>query len=228
MTDTAKAAPSKARISKRGRPKGSRAKNSAGQQTREQLLEASYKLFSKRGFAGVSTAQIAAEAGVSKAVITHHFTNKRKLYAAVLEGVSAGLKRSIEGAFEAGLCPEEAISLLVDGVLAWGHDLPEQARILAYDLLELPERDKGKTVKQWKLGALMQQVMNLVDTAKQQGALPRELDTMAVIELIFGLVTYHVMVAPYDFQILALDHDSHKTSRFPDAAKDLLTRSLCG
>ena len=127
-----------------------------------------------------------------------------------------------------GFPRRKSISSLIDGVLAWGRDFPEQARILAYDLLELPERDKGKTVKQWKLGALMQQVMNLVDTARRQGGLPRELDTMAVIELIFGLVTYHVMVAPYDFQILALDHDSHKMSRFPEAAKDLLTRSLCG
>jgi len=228
MTDTAQAVPSKARTSKRGRPKGSRANNSAGQQTREQLLQASYKLFSKRGFAGVSTAQIAAEAGVSKAVITHHYTNKRKLYSAVLEGVSAGLKHTLEGAFDAGLSPEESISSLIDGVLAWGRDFPEQARILAYDLLELPERDKGKTVKQWKLGALMQQVMNLVDTARRQGGLPRELDTMAVIELIFGLVTYHVMVEPYDFQILALDPDAHKVSRFPEQAKALLTRSLRG
>jgi AcrR family transcriptional regulator len=226
MSERLKATPPKRRRSKRGRPKGSKAKNSAGQQTREQLLQASCKLFSQRGFAGVSTARIAAEAGVSKAVITHHFTNKRKLYSAVLEGVSAGLRSSIEGAFEAGLSGEDAVSMLIEGVLAWGRDFPEQARILAYDLLELPERDKGKTVKQWKLGALMQQVMNLVDTAKQQSALPRELDTMAIIELIFGLVTYHVMVEPYDFHILALDPDSDKMSRFPMQAKALLTRAL--
>ena len=228
MSETSKVDPSKVRRGKRGRPKGSRASNSAGQQTREQLLKASCKLFSKRGFAGVSTAHIAAEAGVSKAVITHHFTNKRKLYSAVLDGVSAGLKHSIEGAFDAGHCPEEAISLLIDGVVAWGQDYPEQARILAYDLLDLPERDKDKTVTQWKLGAVMQQVMNLVDTAKQEGALPRELDTMAIIELIFGLVTYHVMVEPYDFHILALAPDSDKMSRFPLQAKALLTRALRG
>jgi hypothetical protein len=74
----------------------------------------------------------------------------------------------------------------------------------------------------------MQQVMNLVDTAKQEGALPRELDTMAIIELIFGLVTYHVMVEPYDFHILALAPDSDKMSRFPLQAKALLTRALRG
>jgi AcrR family transcriptional regulator len=226
MSETSKVDLPKVRSGKRGRPKGSKASNSAGQQTREQLLKASRKLFSKRGFAGVSTAYIAAEAGVSKAVITHHFTNKRKLYAAVLEEVSAGLKHTLEAAFDPKLSPQESISLLVDGVLAWGQDYPEQARILAYDLLELPERDKDKTVTQWKLGAVMQQVMNLVDTAKREGALPRELDTMAVIELIFGLVTYHVMVEPYDFHILALDPDADKMSRFPERAKALLTRAL--
>ena len=211
---------------KRGRPKGSKAENTAGQLTREQLVQASYKLFSQRGFAGVSTAQIAAEAGVSKGVITHHFANKRKLYSAVLEAVSAGLKRSIEEAFEPGLPQEEAISLLIEGVLTWGEDFPEQARILAFDLLELPERDKDKTVKQWKLGPLMQQVMGLVEQAKDKGSLPCELDTMAIIELIFGLVTYHVIVQPYDFHILALNPDSGKMSRFPAQAKTLLTRAL--
>jgi AcrR family transcriptional regulator len=52
---------------------------------RHQLLETALEVFSRRGFEGATTKEIAAAAAVTEAVIFRHFPNKHALYAAVLD-----------------------------------------------------------------------------------------------------------------------------------------------
>lgn len=56
----------------------------AADERRDQLLAAGRKLFSERGFEGVSAAEIAAEAGVARGLINHYFGTKRDLYVEVI------------------------------------------------------------------------------------------------------------------------------------------------
>ena len=51
---------------------------------RRQLLEAALNLFSRKGFEGTTTKEIAAGAGVTEAIIFRHFPTKQALYNAVL------------------------------------------------------------------------------------------------------------------------------------------------
>ena len=50
-----------------------------------QLLEAALSVFSRKGFKGATTKEIAAAAGVTEAIIFQHFPSKEALYSAVLE-----------------------------------------------------------------------------------------------------------------------------------------------
>jgi TetR/AcrR family transcriptional regulator len=50
-----------------------------------QLLEVALNVFSRRGFKGTTTKEIAAAAGVAEAVIFQHFPSKEALYSAVLD-----------------------------------------------------------------------------------------------------------------------------------------------
>jgi len=52
---------------------------------RRQLLDAALELFSRKGFGGTTTKEIAAAAGVTEAIIFRHFPNKQALYTAVLD-----------------------------------------------------------------------------------------------------------------------------------------------
>lgn len=52
---------------------------------RQQLLETALEVFSRRGFEGATTKEIAAAAQVTEAVIFRHFPTKQALYAAVLD-----------------------------------------------------------------------------------------------------------------------------------------------
>ena len=52
---------------------------------RSQLIEAAMDLFSRKGFAGTTTKEIAHAAGVSEAIIFRHFATKRDMYTAIIE-----------------------------------------------------------------------------------------------------------------------------------------------
>ena len=54
-------------------------------QRREQLLDVAAQLFSSRGYAGATTAQIAKEAGITEPIIYRHFKSKRDLFVALIE-----------------------------------------------------------------------------------------------------------------------------------------------
>ncbi|MCZ7624622.1 MAG: TetR/AcrR family transcriptional regulator [Candidatus Methylomirabilis sp.] len=55
---------------------------------RRQIVEVAVDLFSRKGFRGTRTREIAEAAGISEAMIFKHFATKRELYAAILEAKS--------------------------------------------------------------------------------------------------------------------------------------------
>jgi TetR/AcrR family transcriptional regulator len=57
----------------------------AASDRRRQLLETALDFFSRKGFEGATTKEIAAAAGVTEAIIFRHFPNKQALYTAVLD-----------------------------------------------------------------------------------------------------------------------------------------------
>lgn len=66
-----------------------------GDARREQILQTAVDLFSKRGFKGTTTKEIAKVAGVSEAMVFRHFASKDELYGAILhnKGCQDGIKR---------------------------------------------------------------------------------------------------------------------------------------
>lgn len=52
---------------------------------RQQILEVATRLFSRQGFHGTTTQQIARQAGITEALVFRHFPRKQDLYWAVLE-----------------------------------------------------------------------------------------------------------------------------------------------
>ncbi len=61
-------------------------------ETRQRSLDAALSEFAVHGLAGARTEQIAAVAGVNKALLYYYFESKEKLYSAALEMVSAQVR----------------------------------------------------------------------------------------------------------------------------------------
>jgi AcrR family transcriptional regulator len=67
---------------------------------RQALLETAMRVFSARSYRGVTTAEIAREAGVSEPILYRHFASKRDLYLACVDEAWKELRHAIESAVE--------------------------------------------------------------------------------------------------------------------------------
>src|SRR5437879_1710158 len=62
-----------------------RKKRFTSEDRREQIITIAAQLFSRKGFNGTTTKEIAEKADVSEAIIFRHFPNKQELYSAILD-----------------------------------------------------------------------------------------------------------------------------------------------
>jgi AcrR family transcriptional regulator len=76
-------------------PSPLRAARLTAEARREAILDAALAVFAERGYEGASTAEIAAAAGCSEPVLYKHFSGKRDLFVAVLNGGTATLSRRV-------------------------------------------------------------------------------------------------------------------------------------
>jgi TetR/AcrR family transcriptional regulator len=78
-------------------------------ETRGRILDAALSEFAANGLAGARTEQIAAAAGVNKALIYYYFESKEKLYAAALEMVSGRVRDRSMAVFLRDASPGERL-----------------------------------------------------------------------------------------------------------------------
>ena len=90
---------------------------------RRQLLELGARLFARHSYAELSMADIAREAGISKALLYHYFPSKQELFVATLQAAAEEVRRRTEP--DPALPPAEALAHSLDAFLEWveGNDL---------------------------------------------------------------------------------------------------------
>jgi AcrR family transcriptional regulator len=97
---------------------------------RGQLLELSTELFARHSYAELSMADIAREAGISKALLYHYFPGKRDLFVATLQAAADEVRRRTEP--DPALAPAEALARSLTAFLEW----VEQNEVAYRKLLE--------------------------------------------------------------------------------------------
>lgn len=79
------------------------------QRRRRQLLDVALEVFAARGFHGVSMAELAEAAGITKPVLYQHFGSKRELYLELLDDVGGRLMDEIGKATAAASGPRQQV-----------------------------------------------------------------------------------------------------------------------
>jgi len=74
-----------------------RARRRAPDEKREQIAAAAAALFAELGYAGATTARIAARARVSEGIVFHHFRSKRELFTRVVADYGRDFVRAMFG-----------------------------------------------------------------------------------------------------------------------------------
>ena len=112
----------------------------AAEDRRRQLIEVAVDLFSKKGFAGTTTKEIAASAGVTEAIIFRHFASKQGFYTAILDHITSsqsveelltGAQRLMDAKDDAGL-----FRLLIEKIIASIRHEPRFERLMILAAME--------------------------------------------------------------------------------------------
>jgi AcrR family transcriptional regulator len=147
------------------------------------ILATARKLFAANGFEATSIDEIAAQAGVAKGAIYHHFASKEEIFTQVLEGVQAeiaaapaspalrqipdALDRIAAGVLrylETAMRPGFKRILLIDGpvVIGWGKWREIDDRYFGASTKSALVRALGERVSAQELDAISRLVMGAV------------------------------------------------------------------
>ena len=163
----------------------------AGEDRRLQILAVAVSLFSKRGFRGTTTKEIAQAAGVSEAMVFRHFATKEELYTAILNRKCSG------GRFEPAEMAADAMHRKDDrgvfeslalGALEYHEKDPEFQRLLLHSALEKHE------LAQMFFDEFVRRVYEFLGSyireRQRDGALI-EIDPAIVVRCFIGIVMHH-------------------------------------
>jgi TetR/AcrR family transcriptional regulator len=126
----------------RSKPLAKRAKTAArdGQDEKirerneRQILKAATVLFSRKGFQGTRTAEIAEAAGLPKANVYYYFASKEKIYEAVIKHLIAGWDDALQQ-IRPEREPAEALEAYVRAKLDYAWHNKEESRMFATEIL---------------------------------------------------------------------------------------------
>ncbi|MFD9943441.1 TetR/AcrR family transcriptional regulator [Nonomuraea sp. NPDC059023] len=106
---------------------------------RAEILDAAARLFAERGFHGVSIEELGAAVGVSGPALYKHFSGKEALLAEMLLGISSRLHSGAGDLVTAAGTPEEALSALLRGHIAFSLREPYLITVHDRELGNVPE-----------------------------------------------------------------------------------------
>lgn len=114
----------------------SRTQSERSATTQRALVDAARRLWGQRGYAVVSTPEIASEAGVTRGAMYHQYADKGKLFMAVLETVEAEVMERL-GAVVAAAQPKTPAEALRVAADAW-IEIASEPEIRQLVLLDAP------------------------------------------------------------------------------------------
>ena len=159
--------------------------------TRRRLLRASIRLFSARGYHGVSVDQIVAEAQVNKRMVYHYFGSKEKIYRAALldvynriEGVEFHAVESVEG-------PSEKLVRLLESYFTFLDENPEFTQLVQWENVDRG-RHIAKEINLLSKNPFLSRFRLIVEEGVRNGEIRRDINIPhLLIHFIGSCFIYH-------------------------------------
>lgn len=167
----------------------------SGTDRRQQLLEAALEVFSRKGFEGTTTKEVASHAGVTEAIIFRHFPTKQALYNAVLDyrAQSPEFQEWLDR-FKACMernDDEELLRSLARAILKDYREQPGFERVLLFAALE--GHELGLAHNRQLVAPVYELFRDYFERRRREGALG-DLDPSVVIAAIVGMAKHYGMM----------------------------------
>jgi AcrR family transcriptional regulator len=150
--------------------------------TRAAIFAAAAEAFSRRGFDGVVVDDIAREAGVNKAMIYYHFTNKRSLYREIVRDMLRHVGGAVTDIATSDATPEDKIARWIATFVSIAEQRPYFPPMLMREIAEgAPHLDRETfTGMRVVLGAFVR----ILTEGQQRGVFRQVHPVLAYISLV--------------------------------------------
>lgn len=155
--------------------------------TKDQILEAALRLFTKQGFDATPTAQISKEANVSTGTLFHYFPNKNsileQLYLSIKKELSAAVQKNDNRTIQT----KQRLYTCLKSYIEWAKNNPQKAVFLDqfYHSANISQKVKQEAYEQFNW------MKDIVKTAVQEGVLkeyPLEFHLVMISSIIAGVM----------------------------------------
>lgn len=194
--------------------------------TKRRLLQAAIRLFSDKGFHGVSVDEIVAKAKSNKRMVYHYFGSKHDIYLAVLFHVFSSLE-TVELKVVIGKGrPDDQLRELLAAYFRFLDDNPEFVRMLLWENLERG-RNIAQAASKLSKNPFMERFRAVIDQGVTSGLFRAPADTKHLLINFIGLCfiyysNHYSLAASVD---LDLDSPANRDMRLTQAV-DLVFHGL--
>lgn len=157
------------------------------------VLGAALRTFAAHGYDGAAMEQIAAAAGVSKAVVYDHVSSKDELYTMVLDAIRIELVTVVEAALEPGGGEgEPRVRAAIGALFRYVEEHPEASRLLCRELQDANRSAIGRELHERLTATIVATLGNEPGLFAVGGARERQLTIFAELlkAAVLGLVVW--------------------------------------
>lgn len=190
--------------------------------TRDRMIDEARALFAERGFYGVSIAQIAAELGLTKQALLHHFGTKERLYGQVLEQIAQQLI-GLQHGLDTSASPAQRLQ---DWLVAMISDTPqrvERSRLLMREILD--NQVRAEQAGAWYLKPFLEEFAGLLSSVTGW-ADATDAQLRATLLQLLGAVSYHAVSGPTVKGIFGTDAAQQMDAIFADQMRHMVRAVL--
>ncbi len=187
--------------------------------TRRRILEAAGECFAVRGFAKTTVEEIASEAGVSKALVYHHFKTKEHILDTVLASTLSDWDEATRVDWHAGGSVLEGIAAMLRTSIAYARRRPVLRGLIELDSRLLADSDAGRVMRE-QMQELRASLRAALSAGVERGELREDLDTERAAEV---LLLNHLAFLQH---VLDPEWIDLSDGSLVDAGLDILVRGL--
>lgn len=149
-------------------------------ETRQALLDAALRVFSRQGYAATRLEDVAQEAGVTRGAIYWHFKSKADLYNTLVAEVSLRSDEVVERArAAAGDSPLDVLRRIMVGLLEFVEEDEQYRAVMELTILKTevtPELEEGMRLKVEGLRAVQETLKRAIRLGQLAGEIRADLD----------------------------------------------------